>query len=172
MNASTITEFAQYRFVRDIHGNVITLPSQGVDERILLVLDCERWGLARLHIFEGAASRSDKLEAFQRELQQIADIHSDRISNLISWGRDAEELFYADEMKDGEPLPVYLGRTGGVPVAVASEWICRFLDLFDTLPQLPSSLERFSTLNFEVVVDRHGKIFPVFSEFHGWTKPG
>jgi len=172
MNASTITEFAQYRFVRDIHGNVVTLPSQGVDERILLVLDCERWGLARLHIFEGAASRSDKLEAFQRELQQIADIHSDRISNLISWGRDAEELFYADEMKDGEPLPVYLGRTGGVPVAVASEWICRFLDLFDSPQQLPSSLERFSTLNFEVVLDRYGKIYPVFSEFHGWTKPG
>lgn len=172
MNAATITEFAQYRFVRDIRGNVITLPSQGVDERILLVLDCERWGLARLHIFEGAASRSDKLEAFQSELQQIADIHSDRISNLISWGRDAEELFYADEMKDGEPLPVYLGRTGGVPVPVASEWIGGFLDLFASLERVPPSLERFSTLNFEVVLDRHGRIFPVFSEFHGWTKPG
>ncbi len=172
MNPPTITEFAQYRFVRDVRGNVITLPSQGVDERILLVLDCEKWGLARLHIFEGAASRNDKLEAFQEELQQIAEIHSDRLSNLISWGRDAEELFYADEMKDGEPLPAYLGRAGGVPLAVACEWICQFLELFESFGRLPSSLERFSTLNFEVVLDRFGKIFPVFSEFHGWTKPG
>lgn len=136
------------------------------------MLDCERWGLARLHIFEGAATRSDKLEAFQEELRQISDIRSDLLSNLVSWGRDAEELFYADEMKDGEPLPTYLGRTGGVPFSVASEWICRFLDLFDSLEQLPPSLERFSTLNFEVVLDRYGKVSPVFSEFHGWTKPG
>lgn len=172
MKIPAISEFAQYRFVRDARGNVINLPSQGVDERILLVLDCERWGLARLHIFEGAAARKDKLEAFQAELQQIAEIRSDHVSRLVSWGRDAEELFYADEMQDGEPLTTYLGRTGRVPVPVASEWILQLLTCFESLDRLPPSLERFSTLNFEVVMNRQGRIFPVFSEFYGWTKPG
>ena len=154
MKIPAISEFAQYRFVRDARGNVINLPSQGVDERILLVLDCERWGLARLHIFEGAAARKDKLEAFQAELQQIAEIRSDHVSRLVSWGRDAEELFYADEMQDGEPLTTYLGRTGRVPVPVASEWILQLLTCFESLDRLPPSLERFSTLNFEVVMNR------------------
>ena len=172
MKVPSISEFAQYRFVRDARGNVIKLPSQGVDEKILLVLDCERWGLARLHIFEGAAARSDKLEAFQAELQQIAEIRSDHVSRLVSWGRDAEELFYADEMRDGEPLPAYLSRTGGVPFPVASGWILQLLTFFESIGQLPPSMLRFSTLNFEVVMNRHGKIFPVFSEFYGWTKPG
>jgi len=172
MKIPSISEFAQYRFVRDARGNVITLPSQGMDERILLVLDCERWGLARLHIFEGAAARADKLEAFQEDLGHIAGIRSHHLSRLISWGRDAEELFYADEMQDGEPLPAYLGRTGGVPVAVACEWVAQFLEFFETISPLPPSLMRFSTLNFEVVMNRHGRIFPVFSEFYGWTKPG
>jgi uncharacterized protein len=172
MKIPTISEFAQYRFVRDARGNVITLPSQGMDERILLVLDCERWGLARLHIFEGAAARADKLEAFQDDLGHVAGIRSHHLSRLISWGRDAEELFYADEMQDGEPLPAYLGRTGGVPVAVACEWIAQFLEFFESVGPLPTSLMRFSTLNFEVVMNRHGRIFPVFSEFYGWTKPG
>lgn len=172
MKIPSITEFAQYRFVRDARGNVITLPSQGMDEKTLLVLDCERWGLARLHIFEGAAARQDKLLAFQEDLGQVAGIRSHHLSRLISWGRDAEELFYADEMQDGEPLPVYLGRTGGVPVAVACDWILQFLHFFESISPLPPSLLRFSTLNFEVVMNRHGRIFPVFSEFYGWTKPG
>lgn len=172
MKIPSITEFAQYRFVRDARGNVITLPSRGMDEKTLLVLDCERWGLARLHIFEGAAARQDKLLAFQEDLGQVAGIRSHHLSRLISWGRDAEELFYADEMQDGEPLPVYLGRTGGVPVAVACDWILQFLRFFESISPLPPSLQRFSTLNFEVVMNRHGRIFPVFSEFCGWTKPG
>ena len=172
MKVPSICEFAQYRFVRDARGNVIKLPSQGVDERILLVLDCEKWGLARLHIFEGAAARGDKLEAFQTEFQQIAEIRSDHVSRLVSWGRDAEELFYADEMQDGEPLPAYLSRTGGVPFPVASKWIFDLLTFFESIDQLPPSMERFSTLNFEMVMNRHGKIFPVLSEFYGWTKPG
>lgn len=172
MKIPSITEFAQYRFVRDARGNVITLPSQGMDEKTLLVLDCERWGLARLHIFEGAAARQDKLLAFQEDLGQVAGIRSHHLSRLISWGRDAEELFYADEMQDGEPLPVYLGRTGGVPVAVACDWVLQFLRFFESISQLPPSLLRFSTVNFEVVMNRQGRIFPVFSEFYGWTKPG
>lgn len=172
MKIPSITEFAQYSFVRDARGNVITLPSQGMDEKILLVLDCERWGLARLHIFEGAAARADKLEAFQADLGLVAGIRNHHLSRLISWGRDAEELFYADEMQDGEPLPAYLGRAGGVPVTVACEWVAQFLDFFESIGPLPPSLVRFSTLNFEVVMNRHGSISPVFSEFYGWTKPG
>jgi hypothetical protein len=172
MKLPVISEFAQYRFVRDRRGNVISLPSYGIDERILLVLDCERWGLARLHIFEGAAARTDKLEAFQEELARIAAFRNDCVSRLISWGRDSEELFYADEMRDGEPLPGYLGRTGGVPFSVAAEWVLGFLEFFQSLDVLPTSMERFTTVNFKVVMNRHGKIYPVFSEFYGWTKPG
>ncbi|MEM6280384.1 MAG: hypothetical protein AAF733_12960, partial [Verrucomicrobiota bacterium] len=172
MNIPNNAEFAQFRFVRDAEGSVIVLPAQGTDEKNLLVLDCERWGLARLHIFEGAALRQDLLEAFQDELKQIVDIRSESLSRLITWGRDSEELFYADEMQDGEPLPEYLDRTGGVPFSIAGEWILQLFDFFELVPDGLPSFERFTTLYFQVVIDRYQQVRPVFSEFYGWTKPG
>lgn len=172
MESPSHAEFAQYRFVRDGNGDVITLPSQGIDEKILLSLDCERWGLTRLHIFEEAAVRSDKLEAFQRELSEIAEIRNDSVSRLISWGRDGEELFYADEMLDGEPLSDYLGRAGGVPFCIAGKWMQQLFILFESMESLPFSFERLSTLNLQVIVDMRKEVRPVVSEFYGWTKPG
>ncbi|MDF1658145.1 MAG: tetratricopeptide repeat protein [Verrucomicrobiales bacterium] len=172
MKNPTNAEFAQFRFVRNAEGNVIPLPAQGIDEKNLLVLDCERWGMARLHIFEGAAVREDKLEAFQDELRRIADIRSDSVSRLITWGRDSEELFYADEMQDGEPLPEYLDRAGGVPFPVAGEWMTQLFEFLEQVPRGLPSFDRFTTLNFQVVVDRYHEVRPVFSEFYGWTKPG
>ena len=172
MEAPSYAEFAQYRFVRDGNGDVVTLPAQGIDEKILLTLDCERWGLTRLHIFEEAALRSDKLEAFQKELPEIADIRSDSVSRLISWGRDGEELFYADEMLDGEPLPAYLGRAGGVPFCIAGKWMLQLFELFESMKSLPFSFERLMTLNIQVIVDMRKEVRPVVSEFYGWTKAG
>lgn len=172
MQPPSIAEFAQYRFVKDGDGNVISLPAQGIDERVLLTLDCERWGLARLHIFEEAALRKDKLEAFQSDLARIAEIRSDSVSRLITWGRDGEELFYADEMLDGEAMPDYLGRSGGVPFCIAGKWIAQLFELFDRFETLPVSFERFTTMNFQVIVDMRREVRPVFSEFYGWTKPG
>ncbi|MDF1825477.1 MAG: tetratricopeptide repeat protein [Verrucomicrobiales bacterium] len=172
MKSPPNAEFAQFRFVRDAEGGVIPLPSQGIDEKNLLVLDCERWGLARLHIFEGAAVREDKLEAFQGELKQIADLRSDSVTRLITWGRDSEELFYADEMQDGEPLPEYLDRCGGVPFSVAAHWIVQLCDFLEKVPTGLPSFDRFTTLNFQVVIDRFHQVRPVFSEFYGWTRPG
>jgi hypothetical protein len=172
MSQPSIAEFAQYRFVRDASGNVVSLPSQISDEKILLVLDCERWGFARLHIFEGAAVRAEKLEAFEEEMGMVSALRTPLVSRMISWGRDGEELFYADEMRDGEPLPSYLGRAGKIPFTTASSWILRFLDLFASMERIPPSMERLTTLNLEVVRDRSGVVRPVFSEFSGWTKPG
>lgn len=172
MHPLSSAEFAQYRFVRDGKGNVVTLPCVGSDERILLVLDCERWGLARLHIFEEAATRTDKLEAFEEEMRQFSDWRSASVSRLFSWGRDGAELFYADATRDGEPLPSYLGRAGKVPLGVASGWIADFIDLLSARESLPASMERLATLNFEVARDRDGAARLVFSEFTGWTRPG
>ena len=165
-------EFAQFRFVRDGKGNVVTLPCVGSEERILLVLDCERWGLARLHIFEEAAARADKREAFEEEMQAVSGWESESVSRLYSWGRDGEELFYADAMRDGEPLPEYLGRSGKVPVATAARWIGTFIEHVAARESLPASMDRFTTLNFEVVRDRRDGVDLVFSEFNGWTRPG
>ncbi len=178
MKSAPIAEFAQYRFLRDSGGGVVTLPTQGGDEKTLLVLDCDRWALARLHIFEGAAVRAEKLEAFEEEMRRVAAYRDDRIARILSWGRDGEELFYADPMRDGEPLPVYLGRSGGVPLALACRWILDFIELF--APEstaagdaaIPASVEQLTTMNFEVVRTREGVSRLVFSEFRGWTKPG
>lgn len=171
MKPAPIAEFAQYRFLRDSGGNVVSLPAQGGEEKILLVLDCERWALARLHIFEEAAVRAEKLEAFEEEMRKVSAYRSDRIARILSWGRDGEELFYADAMRDGEPLPVYLGRAGGVPLALACRWILDFLELFSG-SSVPASVETLTTMNFEVVRGRDGAMRLVFSEFRGWTKPG
>lgn len=172
MKQSSIAEFAHYRFVRDRDNNVITLPAQGIDERNLLVLDCERWGLARLHIFDEAAKREDKLEAFQEEMQKIALMRSPSVVRVTSWGRDEEGLFYASEMQDGEPLPAYLDRTGGVPLSVSAEWMGQLFSLLESVESLTPSFERFTTLNYQVIIDHFGVIRPVFSEFYGWTRPG
>jgi len=172
MKQSAIAEFAQFRFVRDRDDSVITLPSQGIDERNLLVLDCERWGLARLHIFENAAKRKDKLEAFQDEIQKIALMRSRSVVRITTWGRDEDELFYASEMQDGEALPAYLDRTTGVPFSIAGDWMSQIFSLLDSVDVLTPSFERFTTLNFQVIVDHFGIVRPVFSEFYGWTRPG
>lgn len=168
MNLPSNNEFAQYRFVRDARGNVINLPAEGKDEKNFLVLDCERWGLARLRLFEGAAVRPDRLKSFQEDLELAAGIRSPHLSRLLSWGRDGEDLFYAGEMLDGEPLATYLRRSGGVPVGVACEWVLELLHFFESINPMPASLSNFSTLNFDVVMNRDGRISPVFSEFYGW----
>ena len=172
MSSHPNAEFAQFRFVRDGSGNPVVLPSQGIDERNLLVIDYERWGLARLHIFEEAAVRKDKLEAFQEELAALSELRSKTLTRLVSWGRDGEELFYSDEMLDGEPMPDYLGRTGGVPVAVAGEWMMQIIKLLKSVPDELPSFQRFTTLNFQIILDSRNEVRPVFSEFFGWTKPG
>lgn len=136
------------------------------------MVDCERWGLARLHIFEEAATRADKREAFQEELGKIAKIRHDGISRLVSWGRDGEELFYADEMLDGEPMPDYLQRTGGLPFSVAAEWVLFLAEMLEEVADGIPFLERFSTLNFQVILDEGNRVRPLFSEFSAWTKPG
>ncbi len=148
MKTPSNAEFAQYRFVRDGKGNVVTLPCAGSEERILLVLDCERWGLARLHIFEEAAARNDKREAFEEEMQLLSGWECDSVSRLYSWGRDGGELFYADAMRDGEPLPDYLGRAGKVPVTVAARWVSTFIDCVSARETMPASMDRAHHLEF------------------------
>ena len=173
MKQPEIADFAQFRFVRTSTGNLVTLPAKGIDEQILLVLDCERYRLARLHIFERAALREDRLEAFEAEMERVAAIQHPAVSRLISWGRDEEELFYADEMRDAEPLPDYLGRTGGVSFSVAASWILRLLDGVESAGEsIPPTLERYANLNLQVERDRTGQVVPSFSEFQAWMKPG
>ena len=172
MNRSKSAEFAQFSFVRDAKGGVIELPSQAMDERIMLVVDRERWGLSRLHVFEGLASRREIVEAFEAEMQRLSRISGDSVSHVTAWGRDSEELFYADEVFDGEPLPDYLARTGRVPVATVSEWMLQLIEVLESVPEDIASIEHFSTQTLQVVVDRSGKVRPFFSEFHAWMKPG
>lgn len=172
MSAPSIAEFAQLRFVRDRDEQLVYLPAKGIDEKSILALDCRTFRLVRLHIFEGAALRSDKVEAFEEEMQQIADLKQSGVSRMISWGRDENELFFADEMLDGEPLPDYLKRTGGVSFPVAAEWILYLNEVLEACKILPFTLQRFSNRNIQVIVDRFGEIKPGFSEFYGWTKPG
>ncbi|MEX2580817.1 MAG: tetratricopeptide repeat protein [Verrucomicrobiales bacterium] len=171
MKPLSIAEFAQYRFVRDAEGGVVALPSQGADEKTQLVLDCESWGLARLHLFAGAALDADKREAFEEEMKRIAAMRSRSLVRVASWGRDADDLFCASEMRDGEPLPAYLERAS-VPLAVAGEWIVQLFALLESEDELSASFRRFTTLNYQVIVDRQGIVRPVFSEFYGWTGPG
>ncbi len=172
MKTPSIAEFAQLRFVKDRDGGLVYLPAKGIDEKVILALDCDTYRLVRLHIFEGAALRPDKLEAFEEEMQQIAGLKLPGVSRILSWGRDEDELFFADEMLDGEPLPDYLQRTGGVSFSTAAEWILHLADVLEFCKELPPTLERFSNLNIQVAADQFGEIRPGFSEFYAWTKPG
>jgi len=163
MNRSKSAEFAQFSFVRDAKVNVIEFPSQAADERIMLVIDNERWAWPR---------RREILESFESEFQLLSKIGSDSISQVSAWGRDSEELFYVDQVLDGEPLPSYLSRTGRIPVVTVSEWMLQLIGVLESAPKGISSIEHFSTQTLQVVADRLGRVRPVFSEFHAWTKPG
>jgi len=97
--------------------------------------------LPPLYIFEEAAICREKLEAFQKELSEMADIRNDTVSRLISWGRAREELFYADEMLDREPLSDYLGRVGGVPFCIVGKSMQQLFILFESIESLPFACE-------------------------------
>ncbi len=169
MNPSPPAEFARYRFVRDARGDIVSLPSGGVDKSVRLVLDHERWGLARLHLFAGAAAREDRLQAFQRNAERIAESGHPRCPRLLSWGREGEDFLYADEMWDGEPLPTYLARAGGVPMGVACEWVREWLPVLSSIPFPSVPSEKLSPRHFEVVENREGQVFLVLSECGGWA---
>lgn len=170
MDLPSDAEFAPYRFVRDASGEPVALPApEGAGGTVHLVLDGERWGLARLHRFAGAARREGIPEAFEEEMRFFSELDSDRVARLFSWGREGEDLFYADAMCDGEPLSAYLGRVGKVPGLVASRWILGFLDRFNGMGALPVSVRMLSTASFEVVLGRRGGTELVFSGFRGWS---
>ncbi len=176
MDLSSDAEFAPYRFVRDASGELVALPApEGAGGTVHLVLDVGRWGLARLHRFAGAASAEGSVEGsvevFEKEMRSLSGLGSDRVARLFSWGRKGEDLFYADAMGDGEPLPAYLGRVGKVPAAVASRWILGCLDGFAGAGELPRSVRALSASSFEVVRRRGGGVDLVFSGFHGWSLP-
>ena len=80
MNPAPPVEFARYRFVRDARGEVVSLPSAGADKSIRLVLDRERWGLARWHRRIGAAARADQLQVFLEKAERSAAARADLVA--------------------------------------------------------------------------------------------
>ncbi len=65
MADAALKEFDQFRFVREDNGSLASLPSNNPDEQMLMVLDCERFRLARLHIFAGRSHEPDCAEWFK-----------------------------------------------------------------------------------------------------------
>lgn len=172
MNAPPQAEFAQFRFVRDGAGEPVALPSPMPGERIRLALDCERWRLARLRVFEGAATSAEVLAAFEEEMPRAAALSHGFVSSPRDWGRDGDDLFYADAMRDAEPLPDYLGRVGAIPLSAAAAWTVALADFVASLEAPPATVADFSTLNFEVANGSDGVPGLFLSEFEGWTRPG
>jgi len=171
--SSASHDFDHFRFLRDAAGEMLTLPTVGLGRRSLLVLDCERWGLARLHIFEGAALRPERMEAFEAEMSRAAALHGPSFARLLIWGRDEGELFYADNLVDAEPLPDYLSRVGRIPLPIAARMIEVLWDDLDaaaSLPDPPLSLRKLLTSNFQVVQEPGGLLRLRAGDYMAWVE--
>ncbi|MEO0414115.1 MAG: hypothetical protein AAF226_04070 [Verrucomicrobiota bacterium] len=168
-----IADFAQFRFVRDGQGQMVRLPSQAYGEQLFLVLDCERYRFARVHLFEDEANRPELLEAFKEEMDIVAALNNYYVSKNLTWGQDEGELFYVNEMHDGEPLINYLEREGKISPRMAALWLQPFANLLEADRGVPDSLKRFSNKNFQVVRRSARDIAELkFTEFTAWLRPG
>lgn len=171
--SSASHDFAYFRFLRDAAGEMLTLPGARLGHRTLLALDCERWGLARLHIFEGAALRARRLEAFEAEMTRVAGLRGPSFAKLLLWGRDDGELFYADDLIDAEPLPEYLSRVGRIPLPMAAHMIrvlWNDLEAAAALPDPPLSLRKLLTSHFKVVQDESGLLGLRAGDYLAWEE--
>lgn len=173
MSATPIAEFQSYRFVRDRDGSLAEIPLERRGERQFLVLDCLRYRLARLHIFEGIAggAGSDVAARFQAEIDTVRQWGHPLITPILSFGRDDTELFIADSFVNGEALGRYLRRTGPLSETNALELILDLLDLLTSRPALPGTLANFDTGRLHVTADpaRKGRLKLHFNDFTGWT---
>lgn len=139
-----IAEFDRFRFVRDRQGALAELPSDRKGERVFLVLDCHRFRLARLHLFEELAGGDDALAArFEAEMRTLQELAHPRMSQILAFGRHDTELYYAETTGDGEVLGAFLRRVGPLPEGVAIDLILQLTDLLQARSPLPASLARF-----------------------------
>jgi TPR repeat protein len=175
MSATSIAEFQSYRFVRDRNGSLAEIPLERRGERQFLVLDCLRYRLARLHIFEGLAGNGETEMAarFQAEIDSVRQLGHPLVTPILSFGRDDTELFIADSFVNGEALGRYLRRTGPLSETHSLEVILDLLDLLTSQSALPRTLANFDTGRLHVSADpaRPGRLRLHFNDFTGWTTP-
>ena len=173
MSDYPIADFDRFRFLRDSRNQFVSFDAQSFGEQLFAVVDCEFFRLARLHIHDGAALKGDWLEAFEQEMELLAEIEEPAVSRPFTWGRDDDELFYVNGFHDGEPLPDYLTRTGALSPRLAAAWLLPFVELIERNKDAPMSILRFSNRNLQVVRNpdtNRPELY--FTEFTAWTKPG
>ena len=173
MSDYPIADFDRFRFFRDSEENIVSLEAQTFGEQLFPVLDCEYFRMARLHVYDRAALKSDWLEAFDREMELLSEIEEPVISRPFTWGRDDDELFYVNDFFDGEGLPDYLKREGARSRFLAAKWLLPFVELIDGQQENPMSILRFSNMNLQVVRNLESNRAELhFTDFTAWTKPG
>ncbi|NNE93643.1 MAG: hypothetical protein HKN23_18495 [Verrucomicrobiales bacterium] len=172
MADTSLKEFDQFRFVREDNGVLASLPSENEDEQVFMVLDCDRYRLARLHIFEGKSGDAQRAEWFRREMAAISKMQHPNLNPLITWGQDESELFYADQMVRGETVASYLKRNGAVPPATAAKLTLDLVSVLQSERALPRTLENFNGADLHVATGpAETAIRLVVSDFSNWDKP-
>ena len=171
MSDDRLAEFDQFRFIRQEAGALAELPGTGGNERLFLVIDCRRFRLARLHIFEGRAKHDPEIPAlFRREFEAISALRHPALGPLISFGRDDTELFFADAVVDGESLRDYLRRTGPMPPASALRAALDLANLLLDEPDGTHTLSHYSSRNLFVKPSAGDGLSLVFTDFTGWDR--
>ena len=166
---SKINEFDQYRFVRDAKGGLAELTSGAPGERVFLVMDCRRYRLVRLHIFEGAAER-DSAGWFAREMEAVRRIRHPRCSRVFRWGKDDTELFFTDSLVDGELVAAYLARAGALPPVWAVRVTLELADVLLSERALPRTLENFALGSLYLEPDPQKGMSLVYSDYAHWDQ--
>ncbi|MCB1234391.1 MAG: hypothetical protein KDM91_04925, partial [Verrucomicrobiae bacterium] len=172
MSNPDLREFDQFRFIREEDGSLATLPTSQGNETLLLVLDCDRLRLGRLHIFQGAAAADEsQADWFSREMTAVGRLRHPALAPILGFGRDDTELFYADPVVDGEPVRDYLKRNGPLPPGWALRLALELIDVLSSERALPRTLENFTVGNLFLKARRDGGLSLVFTDYAGWDKP-
>ena len=171
---SPIAEFANFRFVRKADGSLAELTSDRRGERTFLVLDCLRYRLAKLHIFEGLAASDDEADReieFNAQMTALARLKHPVMTPVLTHGRDDTELFYVESFVDGEALGDYLRRTGGMPESTAIQLMLDLLEALIVSAPRPAALDNFELGHLYVSSKSDGGLRLHFCDYAGWHLP-
>jgi serine/threonine protein kinase len=136
-----IERFGNYEIAQGADGQPIEL-QRSPDEFVFLAFDTRTGRLVELHVLKSGTRlwAPEKQSAFERSRQAAGIGHASFIRVLDS-GEDADLVYYASSLNDGEPLEDYILRRGAFPPPTAFSLLIHLMDDLIHLQQLPRLLE-------------------------------
>ncbi|OAI56927.1 hypothetical protein AYO49_03285 [Verrucomicrobiaceae bacterium SCGC AG-212-N21] len=136
-----IERFGNFEIAQGADGQPIEL-LRSPDEYVFLAFDTRMGRLVELHVLKSGERMwaSEKRSAFER-MEQAAAIGQASFIRVLDSGEDADLVYYASSLNDGELLEEYILRRGALSAPTAFSLLLLLLDDLIALQQRPRLLE-------------------------------